>query len=73
MEREGLYADTGLNRESTRPVHRTGTGKKRSASLWIEHGHCASRPPGELHGLFRTDVECIVLEVSFPNRFGNAV
>jgi hypothetical protein len=36
--------------------------------LWLEAGHYASRPPGEVHGPFKTDVGCIVLEVSFPNR-----
>lgn len=36
--------------------------------LWLEAGHYASRPRGELHGPFRTDVGCVVLEVSFPNR-----
>jgi hypothetical protein len=36
--------------------------------LWLEAGHYASRPPGELHGPFRTDDGCVVLEVSFPNR-----
>ena len=35
---------------------------------WLETGHYASRPPGELHGPFKTDRGCIVLEVSFPNR-----
>ena len=35
---------------------------------WLEAGDYASRPPGELHGPFRTDTGCIVLEVSFPNR-----
>ncbi|MFA6312973.1 MAG: cupin domain-containing protein [Sterolibacterium sp.] len=38
--------------------------------MWLETGHYASRPPGELHGPFRTDVGCVVLEVSFPNRTG---
>jgi hypothetical protein len=38
--------------------------------LWLEAGCYASRPPGELHGPFRTDVGCVVLEVSFPNRTG---
>ncbi len=38
--------------------------------LWLEAGHYASRPPGEVHGPFRTDVGCVVLEVSFPNRVG---
>ncbi len=36
--------------------------------LWLEAGHYASRPPGERHGPFKTDVGCLVLEVSFPNR-----
>jgi ChrR Cupin-like domain len=36
--------------------------------LWLETGHYASRPPGEVHGPFRTDIGCVVLEVSFPNR-----
>jgi hypothetical protein len=36
--------------------------------LWLEAGHYASRPPGELHGPFRTDVGCVVLELSFPGR-----
>lgn len=36
--------------------------------LWLEAGHYASRPPGELHGPFRSDTGCLVLEVSFPNR-----
>jgi hypothetical protein len=40
--------------------------------LWLEAGHYASRPPGEVHGPFRTDVGCVVLEVSFPNRAVNA-
>jgi hypothetical protein len=36
--------------------------------MWLEAGHYASRPPGELHGPFKTDVGCVVLEVSFPSR-----
>ncbi len=40
--------------------------------VWLEPGHYASRPPGELHGPFRTDVGCVVLEVSFPDRTGVA-
>ena len=36
--------------------------------LWLETGHYASRPPGEVHGPFRTDTGCVVLELSFPNR-----
>lgn len=35
---------------------------------WLEAGDYASRPPGELHGPFKTDVGCVVLEISFPNR-----
>lgn len=38
--------------------------------LWLEAGHYASRPPGEVHGPFRCDAGCVVLEVSFPNRVG---
>jgi hypothetical protein len=36
--------------------------------IWLEAGHYASRPPGELHGPFKTDAGCIVLEISFPSR-----
>lgn len=36
--------------------------------LWLESGHYASRPPGEIHGPFATDTGCVVLELSFPNR-----
>ena len=36
--------------------------------LWLEAGHYASRPPGEVHGPFRTEIGCVVLEVSFPDR-----
>ncbi|MBW4578697.1 MAG: cupin domain-containing protein [Tildeniella nuda ZEHNDER 1965/U140] len=36
--------------------------------LWLETGHYASRPPGELHGPFKTDSGCVVLEVSFPHQ-----
>lgn len=39
--------------------------------LWLEPGHYASRPPGEVHGPFKTDEGCIVLEISFPNRTEN--
>lgn len=35
---------------------------------WLETGHYASRPPGELHGPFRCDEECIVLEISSPSQ-----
>jgi len=36
--------------------------------IWLETGHYASRPPGEIHGPFKTDIGCVVLELSFPNR-----
>ncbi|MGI0491692.1 hypothetical protein ACN4EG_07755 [Alkalinema pantanalense CENA528] len=36
--------------------------------LWLKSGHYASRPPQELHGPFKSDVGCVVLEISFPNR-----
>jgi len=36
--------------------------------MWLEAGHYASRPPGEVHGPFKTEVGCVVLEVSFPNK-----
>jgi hypothetical protein len=36
--------------------------------LWLEAGHYASRPGGELHGPFKTEQGCLVLEVSFPMR-----
>jgi quercetin dioxygenase-like cupin family protein len=35
---------------------------------WLEPGHYASRPPGEVHGPFRTEEGCVVLEVSYPGR-----
>ncbi len=38
---------------------------------WLETGDYTSRPPGEVHGPFKTDVGCVVLEISFPNRTGN--
>ncbi len=40
--------------------------------LWLEAGHYASRPPGEIHGPFKTESGCVVLEVSFPNRMGDS-
>jgi hypothetical protein len=40
----------------------------RAFDLWLEAGHYASRPPGEIHGPFKTDVGCVVLELSFPMR-----
>ncbi|MGB4066571.1 MAG: cupin domain-containing protein [Nitrospira sp.] len=37
----------------------------------LETGDYSSRPPGEHHGPFKTDVGCVVLEVSFTNRVGS--
>ena len=34
---------------------------------WLRSGDYASRAPGELHGPFRTDEGCLVLEISFPS------
>jgi hypothetical protein len=39
--------------------------------LWLEAGHYASRPPGEVHGPFKTDEGCVVLDISFPSRVGS--
>jgi len=36
--------------------------------MWLETGHYASRPPGEVHGPFKTETGCTVLEISFPAR-----
>lgn len=35
---------------------------------WLEAGHYASRPPGEIHGPFICAEDCLVLEVSFPSQ-----
>jgi len=39
-----------------------------SVERWLETGDYASRAPHELHGPFRTDVDCIVLEMSYPSQ-----
>ncbi|MGF1721171.1 cupin domain-containing protein [Vibrio kyushuensis] len=36
--------------------------------VWLEAGDYASRPPGEVHGPFLCDQECLVLEISFPSQ-----
>ncbi len=36
--------------------------------LWLETGQYASRPSGEIHGPFKTEEGCVVLEISFPNK-----
>ena len=38
--------------------------------MWLETGHYASRPPDEVHGPFKTEKGCVVLEISFPNKTG---
>ncbi|MFC1234976.1 cupin domain-containing protein [Vibrio sp. F74] len=35
---------------------------------WLEAGHFASRPPGEVHGPFLCEEDCLVMEVSFPSQ-----
>ena len=35
---------------------------------WLDAGHFASRPPGEVHGPFICEEECLVMEVSFPSQ-----
>ena len=35
---------------------------------WLEPGDYASRPPGEVHGPFIAEEECIVLEMSHPSQ-----
>ena len=39
--------------------------------MWLEAGHFASRPPGEVHGPFICEEECLVLEVSHPSQSTN--
>lgn len=41
--------------------------------MWLEAGHFASRPPGELHGPFICEEECIVMEISFPSQSVNVL
>lgn len=35
---------------------------------WLECGDYASRPPGEVHGPFLAEEECLVLEISYPSQ-----
>ncbi len=44
-----------------------GTVVAASEDMPDSHHHCIASP-GERHGPFKTDVGCVVLEVSFPNR-----
>ena len=71
-------ADTSLFGGKTHPYPEevfivSGRLYDTSFDLWLEAGHYASRPPGEPHGPFKTDVGCVVLEISFPNRTGNDI
>lgn len=36
--------------------------------MWLTAGHYASRPPGEVHGPFICEEECLVMEVSYPSQ-----
>ncbi len=36
--------------------------------VWLEPGDYASRPPGEIHGPFICEQECLVMEISFPSQ-----
>ena len=40
--------------------------------IWLEAGHYASRPPGEIHGPFVCEQECLVMEISFPSQVQDA-
>jgi len=35
---------------------------------WIEAGYYTSRPPGEIHGPFKSEEGCVVLEMSYPGQ-----
>ena len=35
---------------------------------WLEAGDYASHPPGEVHGPFIAEEECVVLEMSYPGQ-----
>lgn len=39
-----------------------------SFQQWLEPGDYASRPCGEVHGPFRTEEGCVVLEISYPSQ-----
>lgn len=36
--------------------------------LWLKPGDYTSRPPGEVHGPFRSDEGCVVIEISCPSQ-----
>jgi len=41
--------------------------------VWLEAGDYASRPPGEVHGPFICEQECLVLEISYPSQAINDI
>jgi len=41
--------------------------------VWLEAGDYASRPPGEVHGPFICEKECLVLEISYPSQAINDI
>jgi hypothetical protein len=70
-------ADTALFGSKSHPYPEevfivSGRLYDKAFDMWLETGHYASRPPGELHGPFKTDVGCVVLEVSFPSRISSS-
>ncbi len=40
---------------------------------WLEAGDYASRPPGEIHGPFKSEDGCVVLEISYPSQVVNNI
>jgi mannose-6-phosphate isomerase-like protein (cupin superfamily) len=36
--------------------------------MWLEPGHYASRPPGEVHGPFKAEGDVVILEMSYPSQ-----
>ena len=36
-------------------------------TMWLETGDDARRPPGEVHGPFRSEEGCVAREISCPN------
>ncbi|MBE9170491.1 cupin domain-containing protein [Pleurocapsales cyanobacterium LEGE 06147] len=36
--------------------------------MWLEPGHYASRPPGEVHGPFTAESDVVILEISYPSQ-----
>lgn len=40
----------------------------KSFKIWLEPGHYASRPPGEIHGPFVADGDVVIMEMSYPGQ-----